>query len=184
MKNTFLFSTAICMFICIQLSAQQITYSDLNDAKSEKSKGAFAKYTSYISQSGAVYKVDDTLQIGKPSGSNGKFVYVINQEDIKPVGPEATNTNIIIKLIKVHSVSGFSKTGGYKIKMFTGGGFFATKYEFLLEDAIQAGEIKSLGKTSDEALAELKKAKEKLDLELITQEEFDKLKEELKQYIK
>lgn len=37
--------------------------------------------------------------------------------------------------------------------------------------------------TSDEAIQELKKAKEKLDLELITQEEYDKIKEELKQYI-
>lgn len=37
--------------------------------------------------------------------------------------------------------------------------------------------------TSDEALTELKKSKEKLDLELITQEEYNKVKEELKQYI-
>ena len=37
--------------------------------------------------------------------------------------------------------------------------------------------------TSDEAIQELKKFKEKLDLELISQEEYDKKKEELKQYI-
>ena len=37
--------------------------------------------------------------------------------------------------------------------------------------------------TSDEALTKLKKSKEKLDLELITQEEYNKIKEELKQYI-
>ena len=37
--------------------------------------------------------------------------------------------------------------------------------------------------TNDEALNQLRKAKEKLDLELITQEEYDKKKEELKQYI-
>ena len=38
--------------------------------------------------------------------------------------------------------------------------------------------------TSDEVLTELKKAKEKLDLELITQEEYDELKTELMKYIK
>ena len=38
--------------------------------------------------------------------------------------------------------------------------------------------------SSEEALAELKKAKDKLDLELITQEEYDKLKAELSKYIK
>jgi len=36
--------------------------------------------------------------------------------------------------------------------------------------------------TSDEALDKLKKPKEKLDLELITQEEYDKIKAELKRY--
>lgn len=38
--------------------------------------------------------------------------------------------------------------------------------------------------SSDEALAQLKKAKEKLDLQLITQEEYDKLKAELQPFIK
>lgn len=40
------------------------------------------------------------------------------------------------------------------------------------------------GFTNDEALAELKRFKEKLDLQLITQEEYDKKKEELIKYIK
>jgi hypothetical protein len=38
--------------------------------------------------------------------------------------------------------------------------------------------------TSDEAIAELKKGKDKLDLGIISQTEFDKLKEELLQFIK
>jgi hypothetical protein len=37
---------------------------------------------------------------------------------------------------------------------------------------------------SDEALAELKKAKDKLDLGLINQEQFEEIKTELKKYIK
>ena len=37
--------------------------------------------------------------------------------------------------------------------------------------------------SSDEALSKLKKSKEKLDLELITQKDYDKIKEELKKYI-
>lgn len=45
-------------------------------------------------------------------------------------------------------------------------------------------EMKSVEKSSDEALAELKRAKQKLELELITQEEYDKIKEELRKYIK
>jgi|GEM_PF-4953198 len=38
--------------------------------------------------------------------------------------------------------------------------------------------------SSDEAIAQLKRAKEKLELELITQEEYDKIKEDLRKYIK
>jgi hypothetical protein len=46
------------------------------------------------------------------------------------------------------------------------------------------GEVKSFGMTSDEALAALKKAKDKLDLGLITQEEYEKIKSELTPFIK
>jgi hypothetical protein len=52
-----------------------------------------------------------------------------------------------------------------------------------IEDAIKHGEVLSLGMTSDEALSELKKAKDKLDLGLITEEEYEKIKSELIKYI-
>ena len=45
-------------------------------------------------------------------------------------------------------------------------------------------ERKGICKTSDEALAELEKAKDKLDLGLITQEKYDKIKAELVPLIK
>jgi hypothetical protein len=38
--------------------------------------------------------------------------------------------------------------------------------------------------SSEEALSQLRKAKEKLDLQLITQEEYDKIKSELQPFIK
>ncbi len=52
-----------------------------------------------------------------------------------------------------------------------------------LENAISYGEVVTSGYTSDKALEELKKAKDKLDLGLITQEEFDALRTELAKYI-
>ena len=52
------------------------------------------------------------------------------------------------------------------------------------EIALSSGEVKGFGLSSDDALAQLKKAKDKLDLGLITQEEFEKLKAELAKYIK
>jgi hypothetical protein len=55
-----------------------------------------------------------------------------------------------------------------------------------VEKALDFGEIinPKATLTSDQALAELKKAKDKLDLGLITQEEYEKIKSELSQYIK
>jgi hypothetical protein len=53
-----------------------------------------------------------------------------------------------------------------------------------LEKAIEVGEVVTSGYTSDKALKELKTAKDKLDLGLITQEEFDRIREELAPYIK
>jgi hypothetical protein len=59
-----------------------------------------------------------------------------------------------------------------------------SNYTITFENAVETGELKSFGKTSDEALAELKKAKDKLDLGLITQEDYDKIKADLVKYIK
>jgi hypothetical protein len=53
------------------------------------------------------------------------------------------------------------------------------RYSFLTE----AGDAKSKDKTSDEALTELKKVKDKFDLELITKEEYEVKKAELRKFI-
>lgn len=71
---------------------------------------------------------------------------------------------------------------GFKTKSQTG--VPGSGYNIQFENAIENGEIKSFGMTSDEALSELKKAKDKLDLGLITKEEFDNKKSELSKYIK
>ena len=61
---------------------------------------------------------------------------------------------------------------------------FVDNYFLYIEDAITVGEVDSGVMSSDEALTELKKAKDKLDLGLITQEEFEKIKLELAPIIK
>lgn len=54
----------------------------------------------------------------------------------------------------------------------------------MVENAIETGEIKSFGMISDEALIALKQAKDKLDLDLKTPEEYDAIKPELVKYLK
>ena len=160
--------------------AQTIRFSDLNG---DIPKG---KFESYISKDGETYSVGDTIKIGNPSGSDGKFLYISTYGlgsaifNSTTLGASGTNTMRIIQEIicrgskvnkKVYLTAKSSKgsTGGLLIS---------------LENAIDKGEIIAKGMTSDQALEELKKAKDKLDLGLITQEEYDKIKADLSKYIK
>lgn len=141
------------------------------------------KFNSYVTLTGDEIKVGDTLTFGKPSGVNGKFVYLQSIDIMGTyyvVGSEATNSNAIIKAIRVSG----TKRAGFKAAIQTKGISALDNYFFHYEDALGAGELKSDGYTEDEALEELKKAKTKLDLEIITQEEYDSLKKVLMPYLK
>jgi hypothetical protein len=158
--------------------AQEVNYNDIQNGTVTK-----GQFESYVAKDGSVYKVGDKIQFGSPSGTNGKFV-IIQKMDIAGtvyiVGPEAINTSAEIKKIRITGTS----RAGYKANFQTKGMTGVDNYFLNIEDAIAVGEIKSFGMTSDEALAALKKAKDKLDLGLISQEEYDKIKAELTPYIK
>lgn len=141
------------------------------------------KFDKYINKNGTEYKVGDTITINKPSGVNGKFVYIQSVDIMGQsyvVGSEATNTLTIIKNIRV----GGTKRSGWKVVLQTKGFTFVDNYFIYIEDCIDSGEVKSSVMTSDEALTELKRWKDKLDLGLINQEEFEKNKIRLSKFIK
>ena len=151
---------------------------DLNAEK--RPKGDF---TSYESKDGSVYKIGDKITIGVPS-SNKTFAFITEGDGvllpITQLLASASGQQVEIKRI---DVGGTKRTGFYaslRCKGLTG----LSNYSVQLENAISVGEVKSFGMTSDEALAELKKAKDKLDLEIITQEEYDEIKADLMKYIK
>jgi hypothetical protein len=176
MKNLYLLiSLSIISFVS---NGQEVKYDDLQ--KGLITKGQFE---SYVSKDGSIYKVGDKIQFGNPSGTNGKFV-IIQKMDIAAnvyvVGAEAINTSAEIKKIRV----GGTSRSGYKVSFQTKGMTGVDNYFLNIEDAITVGEVKSFGMSSDEALTALKKAKDKLDLGLITQEEYDKIKAELTPFIK
>jgi hypothetical protein len=177
MKKTIL-SLAVVLLNATMLFSQQVDVADL-----ESATVTGGKFESYLSKDGTIYKVGDFLDIGLPSGTNGRFV-LIQQIDIAGnilvVGSQAINTHCEIKKIRVLG----NKRQGYKVQFQTKGRTSIDNYFFNLEDAIVAGEIKSKGMTSDEAMKELKTAKDKLDLGLITQAEYDKIKADLIKYIK
>lgn len=168
----------VFLFAIVSFAQEQVKYEDVKNSLIEK-----GQFTSYLSKDGSIYKIEDKINFGTPSGVNGKFV-TIQKVDIMGtiyvVGAEAINTSAEIKKIRVTG----SKRAGYKVSFQTKGMTGVDNYFVYIEDAILVGEIKSFGMTSDEALNELKKAKDKLDLGIITQEQYDLKKAELTPFIK
>jgi len=159
------------------LNAQTITQNEI-DVMTKRPRGV--KFTKYVDSNGNEYKIGDVLTIGNGSNNNHftylKATYLLEEQFINP---SVVGTKIIIKRIRVVG----SKRNGFKVHITSKlQGVFT--YVFFLKECIDSGEIIGKGYTSDKALSELKIAKDKLDLGLITQEEFNKIKNKLSKYIK
>jgi hypothetical protein len=169
---------SLLFVISTNLFSQELKYSELSSGV--KPKGDF---TSYVAKDGAVYNIGDKITLGVPS-SNKTFAYITEGDGIfLPITllyASASGQNAAIKRIDI----GGSKRTGYFVSMRCKGLTGLSNYSIQLENAIETGEVKSFGMTSDEALAELKKAKEKLDLDIITQVKYDSLKAEYTKFIK
>lgn len=162
----------------ISSHGQILKYSDLNTT-TKRPKGGFG---SYEASNGTVYNIGDTLIIGTPSQNNSfAFIYegtILTGYD--RAGVQVTgNKSEILKI----EVQGTKRSGFYAHLVSKSAVGLGIKLRVDLENALEAGEIKSSRMTSDEALAELKKAKDKLDLGVISEEEYEKIKAELIKYI-
>jgi len=164
------------LLITFSANAQTARFDEISSAH-KRPKG---KFTSYISHNGATYNIGDTIVIGTPSKTN-TFAFIQGQGLIYAVGEGAP---VVISgkrvTIKKFWIAG-TKNSGYQVTVKAKG---LTDLIIYFESAIKTGEVESFGLTSDQALAKLKKAKDKLDLEIITQAEYDKIKAELIKYIK
>lgn len=171
-------------FVTFVLTVLTVTFSYSQEIKhSDLATAVKGEFTSYVASNGAVYKVEDRIYIGVPS-SNKTFAFITEGDGlvipITNLNASASGQETEIKKIWVVG----NKRAGYSVSFRTKGITGLSNYTIQFENALSIGEIKGYGKTSDEALTELKKAKDKLDLGLITQEEFEKLKVELSKYIK
>jgi hypothetical protein len=155
---------------------QEIKYADLATAKR-------GEYTSYVGTDGAVYKIGDRIKIGVPS-SNKTFAFITEGDGlilaITNLSASASGTETEIKRIYVSG----NKRAGYSVSFRTKGITGISNYTIQFENALSTGEIKGFGLSSDDALAQLKKAKDKLELGLITQADYDKIKSDMSAYIK
>lgn len=182
MKNFLLLSIFCVQYIIVtaqDLPADQIlTFEQLEDA-TKRPKGSFERY---ISKDGAVYNVGDVIKTGFPSSPQGYFVemYAIDiAGNITYPGREASNIDVRIKKIRAEG----SKKTGFKATFRTTGNHGLSNYFLTIDDAVLLGEMQTDGYTNDQALEKLKQEKDKLELDLITKEEYEARKKELIKFI-
>jgi len=166
-----LLSTLLLMSGAI-VAQVEATYSEV---ASKQKKGILDRYTA---ESGQVLEVGDTVKIGYPAtGENFNHIWQDAGIQMYPCYSSAGNSMVVIKSIRATSRLAYLKTtkpNGYVYGLL-----------IQVEAAMQHGELLTPGQlTSDEALEALKKAKDKLDLELITPEEYQKEKDRLSPLIR
>lgn len=160
----------ILLFFTISISyAQKAEYENLTKK---------AEYEIYQTKNGFKIKVGDTLKLGVPTSDLG-FTYI--SQNVQRVSNTLAGKNIIIDKLKTYG----NKRNGFKMYAhFKGYGLLPVLIDY--ETALELGEIKNPdGKlTRNEAISKLKEAKDLLDLEMLSKEEFENLKKELAPIIK
>jgi uncharacterized protein YxjI len=163
----------ITLLLTVVLTNAQVLY--FNDI--ESLKNARGTFSEYHAESGEIFKIGDTVTLGTASGFNDMYQFVTFLDIMLQAYPQNNmpNTSVEIKKVRLYG----NKRTGFKCSLQTKSYTSIGNLFIGVEDALSSGELLTDILTSDQALAKLKKEKEKLDLGLITQEEFDKSKTEL-----
>ncbi len=147
-----------------------ITYSQTAEYGKLTSK---SDYEIYLTKTGDTLKVGDTLTIGIPTSDLG-FTFI--SQGGQRVSNTLSDKKVIVDKLKTYG----TKKSGYKMYAhFKGYGLIPVLIDY--DSALELGEIKNskIKLTKEQAISKLKEAKELLDLEVITQEDYDILKSEL-----
>ncbi len=132
-----------------------------------------ASFKEYYTKNGDVLKIGDTLTIGIPTSDLG-FTYI--SQGGQRVSNTLSNKSIIINKLKTYGAKG----NGYKMYVhFKGYGLIPVLIDY--DTAFDLGEIKNpkAKLTREQAIAKLKEAKDLLDLGIISEEEYKKIKTSL-----
>ena len=158
-------------FVFTPSFSQTATYSEVIN---KEKKG---NITMYVSKKGEAFSIGDTLTLGV-AFRNEQFDFIQQNAGIAfyPLENTASGSKVIIKKIKIQNklvILNTTKAHGLVYGLLV----------INLEAAIENGEIKMNRMSSDEALKELKRQKDKLELGLISEEEFAIKKAELIKFI-
>jgi hypothetical protein len=153
-----------------------LTYEVIKNAK-KKSDIPYL-YDKYVSESGDLFEVGGFIKINEPLGNSNFYQFinatdnftVVNKVDIQAKGIEA-------EIVKLRTAG--SRRDGYYVIAICKSPNALLRYNIQIEKAITNKEIHSSLSLREEAINELKEAKELFDLELMTREDYDKIKKRL-----
>ena len=158
------------------INAQTYTFDELS--KVTRIKEIPNKISEYKASNGEVFKVGDFIEWGIPTNENNIYAFI---NRFSSLGQMYT-VSIKQKGWKGEIIK-FRKWGdrraGFEINAICKTSDGATRAIVEIENALKTGEIVSNVLTREQAIAKLKESKELLDLELMTQEEYDKIRAEL-----
>jgi|LSQX01.3.fsa_nt_gb hypothetical protein len=142
--------------------------------------------TEYTASNGITYTISDTVKLGRGSAPNGDFLFLqmggwleilgydaTEDADQFNIGRQYNGIGVVIKKIQRQRIKGQDKI------YFVVGAGNITNFKLMIEDAIASCEIADCIKEpeppliGDDKFEKLKKLKELLDLEILTQEEFE-----------
>ena len=208
MKN--LLTTCLFIAACAFSFAQTVTYQDILSQKSAKEltgRNGGDDITAYVASNGVTYTKGSTITYGYPTNGKyylyfkditGSWLGAMSEDNNNNASTSAANREVYervanraggvatIKKIECRPVDGFNRktSGCYIYLVLNRGGLACTNFEEAIATKEVITKVDPSDMASDAALEELKRWKEKLDLQIITQEEYDAKKAELMKIIK
>lgn len=178
--------TSLCGF------SQVLKYEQVKNAQ-KRSEISKEDITEYISENGTSFKIGDILKINRPS--DGQVfssmsirmttfeMLALNQNQAKNFDYNVYSRTIAKTSLKIKSfvIEGDKKKG---FSIAANLDCVGHNIQVRLDYGIEIGEIGEHTMTSEEAMVKLKSEKDKMELGLITAEDYNSRKSELVKYIK
>jgi len=147
--------------------------------------GVYAqKLKEYKASNGITYKAGDDIMMGSGSGNNDNYVYLWITSALAK-GGEIKSRAYNGYSVTIKKIKRFKDKRSEKVLFLVGGGNISN-YTLDIENAIESCEIKDCGQnntqisyTETDKYEKLKKLKELLDSDILTQEEFDSEKRKI-----
>lgn len=160
-------------------NAQTVTYEEVTNA-TKRPRGTFDEYVTSLGES---IKVGDTMYLGNPSNANNSFLYVFeaafaSTPTLASIRAQSWGSEVLKIAV------GGTKRMGFGVSIVSKTELGLTRYYTEYEKALSVNEVKTEMLTRDNAIAELKEAKELFDLDMMTKEEYEAVRAKVTPIIK